>query len=173
MSDEDVTDKTEILARMAESYGTLRATLDRAGAEVLERPGTWGDWSLKDLVAHLTYWQTVATDRLQKFMTGRADEIHFFQDSTESFQGTSEIDEVNENVYRANKDRPLAEMLEQLDITYQALRTAAKSVPADVYPQDQQPSPLRGWVAGNSFAHYDEHRPDIDKAIQRQSAGNE
>ena len=167
---EILTDKTQILARMAESRRALRSALERAGPDIMERPGTWGEWTLKDLIAHLTFWQTVATDRLQKFMTGRADEIHFFQDSTESFEGRSEIDEVNGNVYRANKDRPLAEMLEQLDITYQALRTAAKSVPADVYRQDQQPSSLRDWVAGNSFAHYEEHTADIEKAVQQANA---
>jgi hypothetical protein len=166
---ERLTDKAQILARMTESRQALRAALDRAAPQSLERPGAWGEWSLKDLVAHITFWQTVATDRLQKFMTGRADEIHFFQNSTESFTDKTEIDEVNESVYRANKDRPAAEMLEQLDITYQALRTAAKSVPGEVYRQDQQPSPLRDWVAGNSFAHYDEHLADIEEAIEGQS----
>jgi hypothetical protein len=162
---ERLTDKAEILARMAESRRELQSALDRAGPELLQRPASWGEWTLKDLIAHISFWHTIATDRLQKFMTGRAEEIQFFQDSTESFHSKSEIDEVNENVYRANKDRPLAEMLEQLDITYQALRTAAKQIPARVYPEDQQPSSVRDWIAGNSFAHYEEHIADIERAI--------
>ena len=165
MADEHLTDKAQILARMETSYRALRSALDRAGPGALERAGAWGEWTLKDLVAHIAYWQSVATERLQKFGTGRADEIRYFKDD-------AEIDEVNENVYRANKDRPLAEMLETLDVGYQALRTAAKSIPADVYPQNQEPVPVRNWVAGNSFAHYEEHTADIEKAIQRANAGN-
>ena len=162
MADEHLTDKAEILARMETSYRALRSALGRADAEQLERPGAWGEWTLKDLVAHITYWQSVATDRLQKFGSGRAEEIRYFKDD-------AEINEVNENVYRANKDRPLAEMLEALDVGYQSLRTAVKSIPADVYPQDQEPVPVRNWVAGNSFAHYEEHTPDIERALQHQS----
>jgi len=160
---EILTEKTQILARMAESHRALQSALERAGPDTMERAGTWGEWTLKDLIAHLVYWHTVAIERLQKFADGRADEIRFFD-------GDAEIDEVNQNVYRANKDRPLHEMLAAFESTYLALRTAAKSIPAEVYPQDQQPSPVRNWVVGNGSAHYEEHLADIETAIQQANA---
>ena len=159
---EILTDKTQILARMAESRRTLQSALERAGPDMMERAGTWGDWTLKDLIAHLVYWHTVAIERLQKFADGRTDEIKSVSDA--------EIDELNQNVYRANKDRPLDEMFAAFESTYLALRTATKSIPAEVYPQDQQPSPVRNWVVGNGSAHYDEHLADVEKAIRQSNA---
>jgi hypothetical protein len=157
MADEAVLrDKAQILARMAESRRALQSALDRLTPETMSRPGTWGEHSVKDLLAHITYWHTVAIDRLQKFADGRMDEIRFFNDD--------EIDEVNENVYRANKDRPLDEITDAFASTYLALRTAAKSIPPSAYLEDQTPSPLRNWVVGNGSAHYEEHLPDIQRA---------
>ena len=157
-------DKAQILDRMAEGYRAVQAALHRAGREALERPGVWGEGSIKDLIAHLTYWHTVATERLQKFAAGRTDEIRVFASD-------AEVDEVNAGVYRANKDRPLDEMLEAFHTSYLALRTAAKSIPAIVYPEDQQPSPLRNWLVGNSVAHYAEHLPDIERATAQTDGG--
>jgi hypothetical protein len=161
MADERLADKSEILARMAESYRAFRSSLDRAGAEVLVRPSTWGDRSLKDLIAHVVYWHTVAIDRLQKLAEGRTDEISVLEND-------AAVDEVNENVYRANRDQSLDDILDALGTTYIAFRTAAKSIPAAVYPLDQQPSSVRDWVVGNGSAHYDEHLVDIERAIQRE-----
>ena len=159
---EILTDKTQILAWMAESRRALQSALERAGPDMMERAGTWGEWTLKDLIAHLVYWHTVAIERLQKFADSRADEIRAISDA--------EIDELNQNVYRANKDRPLDEMLAAFESTYLALRTAAKSIPAEVYPQDQQPSPVRNWVVDNGSAHYDEHLADVETAIRQSNA---
>jgi hypothetical protein len=150
-------DKAAILARMAESRRTLRSALDRASPEALERPGTWGAWSIKDLLAHITYWQGVATDRLQKIAAGRMDEIVWIDEG--------EIDALNANVYQANKDRPLAEMREAFDVAYLTLRTAIKSLRPAVYAADQQPGPVRYWVAGNSYLHDEEHLGDVEQAI--------
>lgn len=159
MSDGDVLkDKGAILARMAASRRALRSALNRVPPQMLERPGTWGEWSLKDLLAHITYWQGVATDRLQKVAAGQADAIQWFDEA--------QVAEVNANVYRANKDRPLPEMREAFDVAYLALRTAIKSLPASVYTEDQQPRPVRVWVAGNSYLHDEEHLADVERAMR-------
>lgn len=143
-------DKAEILARMAERHRALIVALDRLDATAWERPGAWGAWTAKDLLAHLAYWMQVATDRLQKLADGRAAEIQFFD-------GDNTVDARNDEVYRANRDQSLADLRRGLDVAYLALRTAVKSTPATVLAEDQQPTPARAWVAGNSFEHVDEH----------------
>lgn len=157
--DRTLTDKAEILTRMAESYRALRAALERAGPALLTRPGSWGEWTLKDLLAHLSYWHTVSIERLEKFGAGRGDEIARLDDAA--------IDEANANVYRSNKDRALDEMMDAFHVTYLTLRTAAKSIPATVYTEDQSPTPLRNWVVENGSAHYEEHLADIERAINQ------
>ena len=151
-------DKAAILARMAESRRALQSALDRATPEALERSGAWGEWSIKDLLAHITYWQGVATDRLQKIAAGRMDEIVWIDEG--------EIDSLNDNVYQANKDRPLAEMREAFDVAYLTLRTAIKSMRPAVYAEDIQPRPVRHWVAGNSYLHDEEHLGDVERVTR-------
>src|SRR5215211_6236943 len=129
MADETVlTDKGQILAQMSERRQALLSALDEAGPELIERPGTWNNWTLKDLMAHIIYWQTVAIDRLQKTIAGRRDEIEPAGDE-------DAIDRINEKVYRANKDRPLAEMRDLFHTTYLSLRTAVKSIPAGLFAE--------------------------------------
>ena len=163
MADEDIlTDKVQVLARMAERRRALQSAINRAGPELLMKPGSWGEWTLKDLLAHLTYWQTSAIDRLQKVAAGRRDEIQLLGDD-------EAIDQINENIYRANKDRTLAEMLEAFHSTNLSFRTAVKSLPPEAY----QELPTKGvfsvscTVYADGYGHDEEHLADIEKAIQQ------
>lgn len=160
--DTALTDKSQILARMAESRRALQSALDSAGAGVIERAGTWGEWTLKDLLAHIVYWQTVAIDRLQKVADGRQEEIRLIGND-------AEIDRINENVYRANKDRPLGDMIDAFHSTYLSLRTAVKSLPADVFhePPREGTFSVSRTVSGDGYGHDEEHVADVEKAIQQ------
>lgn len=151
-------EKVQLLSRMEESRRRLLAALERAGPDVLQRAGSWGEWTLKDLIAHLVYWQTAAAERLQLHMTGDPASALALAPA-----GDEATDEINAGVYRANRDRPLAEMLETFAVSYGTLRTAAKSIPATLYTEKELP--LRAWLTSNSFEHYDEHLPDIERAI--------
>jgi hypothetical protein len=155
-----LTDKAQILARLAASRRALQAALDRAGPGLLEHPATWGEWTLKDLLPHIIYCQTVAIDRLQKVAAGRADEIT-------GLSGDAEMNQENENVYRSNKDRPLAEMLDLFQWTHHSLVTAVKQIPASLYAENPATGPTRlaDIVAGDGYGHDEEHLADVEKAI--------
>jgi hypothetical protein len=158
MTDEDkhLRDKAEILVRMGTSYRALRAAFDRAGPELLVRPGTWGEWSLKDLLAHLAYWQQHSTEILQRAAAGDIGESSATDDPS--------VDEVNQHIYQANRDRPLADMLEAFEVGHLAFRTAIKSLPPSVYVENERVRMEVGW---DGYLHYDEHRADIERAIQQ------
>jgi hypothetical protein len=166
MADEVIlTEKGQILARMAESRRALRSAIDRAGPDLLMRPGSWGEWTLKDLLAHLTYWQMSAIDRLQKVAAGRSEEIQLVD-------GDHAIDQINENVYRANKDRSLADMLDAFNSTNLSFRTAVKSLPAEAYlvlPAEGVFS-IAQTVYADGYGHDEEHLADIEQAIKQAKA---
>ncbi|MGD9889983.1 MAG: maleylpyruvate isomerase N-terminal domain-containing protein [Dehalococcoidia bacterium] len=166
MADEVIlTDKAQILAWMAERRRALQSAIDRAGPELLVRPGSWGEWTLKDLLAHLTYWQTSAIDRLQKVAAGQVEAIQLIG-------GNEAIDQINENVYRANRDRPLADMLEAFHSTNRSFRTSVKSLPPEAYRElsaDGVFSAART-VYADGYGHDEEHLADIEKAINQANA---
>jgi hypothetical protein len=160
-----LTEKAQILARMAESRRALQSAIDQAGPDLLVKPGSWGEWTIKDMLAHLTYWQTSAIDRLQKVAAGRSDAIQLLG-------GDDAIDQINENVYRANKDRPLADMLESFYSTNLSFRTAVKSLPPEVYRELSAEGTFSAarTVYADGYGHDEEHLADIEQAIAQAGA---
>ena len=50
--------KSELLNWLQEEYQQWEALLDQIRPERMEQPGVNGDWSMKDIVAHLTGWNS-------------------------------------------------------------------------------------------------------------------
>jgi hypothetical protein len=48
--------KSELLTRLREAYQRWEAFLDQVGLARMDQPGVNGDWSMKDIIAHLTGW---------------------------------------------------------------------------------------------------------------------
>jgi hypothetical protein len=49
-------DKAGLLALLDQRQRDWETTLGEVGAARMDRPGVNGDWSFKDIVAHLTGW---------------------------------------------------------------------------------------------------------------------
>jgi len=47
------------------------AILDEVGPARMTTPGVEGDWSVKDVIGHVTYYERVVRDRLQASLEGR------------------------------------------------------------------------------------------------------
>ena len=57
--------KSELLHWLQDEYRGWEALLDQIGPAHMDRPGVNGDWSMKDLIAHLNGWQSVLVSRFQ------------------------------------------------------------------------------------------------------------
>jgi hypothetical protein len=153
---EILTDKVAILDRIAAARRSLLSALDRVSPATITAAGSWGDWSLKDLLAHLAYWELWAAERLQEFVAGTGGDRAALDDAA--------VNSINDNIYQSNKDRPLADIRDVFEVAHLTLRTAVKSIPASVYTEDQQPAPLRAVVAYNSYLHDELHLADVERA---------
>jgi len=101
MAEQKHISKGALLSLMSNGYATFDALLNGLNEEgLLTTPGVNGSWSIKDNIAHLTWWQQRVLTTLQQVRdSGGADPI-------DPMNGLSE-DEINERVYQENKDRPL------------------------------------------------------------------
>lgn len=149
-----LTEKTAIIARLDAAHAAFDAALRRVPQEQLDQPGLWGEWTLKDLVAHIAFWHRVGLERLQKFGVGEWDAVTWYDDA----------EDVNATVYRSNKDQPAAAILETYATTFLAFRTAVRTLPAAVYAEQQGPMSLAQIVAGDGYDHEEEHLADIERA---------
>ncbi len=64
-----------LVAELADARGAFRAALDDVDPALLTTPGLVGDWSARELVAHLGYWTGHAADALHAAEDGRAAEF--------------------------------------------------------------------------------------------------
>jgi hypothetical protein len=63
-------DKSELLNWLQEKHHQWEVFLDQIGPTRMDQPGVNGDWSMKDIVAHLTGWNRKLVASLQAAQRG-------------------------------------------------------------------------------------------------------
>jgi uncharacterized protein (TIGR03083 family) len=143
-SDNQLDNGPSVVERMRAEHARLEALLANFSDEELVQPGRFGEWSVEDMLAHITFWE----QRLIAYVNG-AKESLVQPDEDEQ----AAIDRINAGVLAANRDRPLAEVRAAFDASYQETLTLAKSLSAENLADEA----LYGLLAGDTFEHYREH----------------
>jgi len=154
---------------LLEAVRGLREDLDRVIAEVgperMEQPGSFGPWTFKDLIAHLTGWRLVTAARLE---AGLYDDEPVFP-WPERFDEASDLHEINQWFYETNRDKPLDQVLAESNDTFDRVERAIAAMSEDALFEpgrfawvswtDEALGPA---VVGGTMNHYHvEHEPDI------------
>jgi hypothetical protein len=104
-------------ARLLETLRSKRAEWDALLAQVPEEhmtePGVAGEWSVKDIIVHLTYHERWLGDRLHEMLRGET--------YTPTELDRMSFDERNDVVFQHNRDKPLPEVLAESRQAYQRL----------------------------------------------------
>lgn len=133
-----------VAERIRTEHARLETLLAGFSDEELLQPGRFGAWSVKDMLAHITFWE----QRLIAYVNG-AKESLVQPDEDESVA----IDRINAEALAANRDRPLAEVRAAFDDSYRQALALAESLSAE----DLADEVLYGLLAGDTFEHYREH----------------
>jgi hypothetical protein len=154
--------KAELLDWLQERYQQWEGFLDQIDPRRMDHHGVNGDWSMKDIVAHLTGWNRWLVARFQA--AGRREPeppppwpVHL---ETE--------DEINAWIYASNRGRSVREVLEETHQVHQQLLTVIEGLPDDVRIARIEPTYYLVWVdetrfpASEFFDHFhDDHEPDV------------
>jgi hypothetical protein len=164
--DETMT-KARLIEEMRAEYAGWEAFLAEIGEEHMTQPAV-ADWSIKDIVAHITGWRHRTVARFQALLRGQPAPpppwpAHLDTD-----------DEINGWIYEANRDVPLAAVLRDSRDTFEQLVATIAA-----FPDDTPLDPVRfGWdatqeVSGRAFfSHFhDEHEPDMRARLERVKHG--
>ena len=143
-SDNQPDEGTPVAKRMRAEHARLEALLASFSGEEIAQPGRFGEWSAKDMLAHITFWE----QRLIAYVNG-AKESLVQPDEDEQ----AAIDRVNAEVLAANRARPLAEVRAAFDESYRQTLALAESLSAE----DLADEVLYNLLAGDTFEHYHEH----------------
>jgi len=155
--------KQTLLQEIHECHAEIEACCAAATqAQLTERPGPQVDWSIKDLIAHLTYWEQDMLTTLGNCALGITPDWN------------DDVDAVNAQVFASNRDRPLADIradfrqsLAQIDARVGRLSDADLSDTERLHLGDG--TPLWKYIADETFEHYrDDHLPDVRAWARRE-----
>jgi hypothetical protein len=160
--------KTELLNLLQEKYRQWDAFLDQIGRARMDQPGVNGDWSMKDIVAHLTGWNR---NLVARFQAASHREPEPSPPWPAQFQSE---DEINAWIYESNRGRSAREILDESQQVFQELFAVIEGLPDDVRIEFIEPKFYIVWVgneyfpAGEFFDHFhDDHEPDVRAWLAR------
>jgi hypothetical protein len=157
--------KTAFLNKLREENDQWEALLAEIGEDRMDTPGVAEQWSIKDIVAHLTGWRRRSVARLQAAARHEREFASPWPPHLET------DDEINAWIFDANHKRSVREVLDDSRQSFQDL-VAAIDAFSDEELQDPQRFP---WMEGEQlratmyFEHFhEEHEPDMRAWLARQ-----
>ena len=133
-------------------------------------PDMAGDWSMKDLIAHVTAYERGLVKWLDAASRGELLELPDLDHP--------DVDRRNATIYSRNRDRPLREVLVESRQVFRKLMGLVQALPEDWLTDPEQTEWLVAsrwgerralWkcVADDSYTHYRQHIPDIRTWLDR------
>ncbi len=151
--------KTEFLDRQRQARAEWEALLAEVGPERMTRPGTAGYWSVKDVIAHVAWFEREMVGLIRERALEGSELWDLDQDAR------------NAVVYEQNRDRPLDEVLAEAREVYAELLPMLEGMSDDEYENAARFQGMPpGWtpwrvIAGNTWEHYEAHMPAIRASL--------
>lgn len=157
-------DRRELMQKMQTGRERLDAALFGLGDGAMLAPDLENGWSIKDMLAHLAFWEKRVGDFYLGLVMG---DIAMFEgtDLTE--------DALNARAYEQSRLMLLAQVRENESWAYQALRRLAAAAPEKhlfdphCFPWTEG-RPFVEWIVKNTYKHYDAHLPMLTTLRDRQ-----
>lgn len=133
----------------------------------MEIPGVEGNWSVKELVAHLTWYEQAIVDGAQQVVsTGKF---------TRRRPHGLTMDEWNDQLATQARAGTASDVLAEADAVFQRLLAVVISCPDDLLNDPHVlglPDDMVPWmgIANNSYAHYRQHEPGLQAWLEHNTA---
>ncbi len=141
----DTREPQEILAHVTASRVALTSAIYRLSEAELTTKGAVGDWSVKDVMAHIGRWEEICFDELQKHLHG--------EQSTEDYRDALAYNDRWEAELQALS---LQETIERFETAHYRLFGLLSSL-----TPEQWNGYVRAWVPGSTWHHFEEHSEQI------------
>ncbi|MCC6612805.1 MAG: ClbS/DfsB family four-helix bundle protein [Anaerolineae bacterium] len=148
--------KTELMDAILEARADWDAALAGVMATRYEVPGVWGSWTLKDLIAHIAWYEREIATMLELRSYERSSPWWALPDDARNVQ-----------IYEANRERALDDVLADEHASFEAVLAQVNRLD-DAYLHDSSrfadsPPGIEPWeiVAQNTYEHYEHHARDV------------
>jgi uncharacterized protein (TIGR03083 family) len=143
--------------------------LSKLSPEQMTRPGALGEWSVKDVLAHLYEWEQMVLRWLAITERGEVPAV-----PAEGYK-RSQLPALNEQIRQKHSDRPLDEMLKLYEDSHKQIMGTIESIAEDV----MFTSGLHPWMKKNTLgayfvsatsSHYRWARKEMKKGLRAKTA---
>jgi hypothetical protein len=155
----------EIAARVAASHDRLLEAVSLLTYEQLQAPVLANGWSVKDVLAHLAFWDQRLLHAVEPEGGPQVSRLTppLIADIPYNEQW---LTTVNARIYALNQGRDLAEVRAEFDATRRRLLVVAASLsPQDVSDLDGMTAPLGepfSTMLLGAYEHYEEHAEELE-----------
>jgi hypothetical protein len=157
-------DKNQLLEALENGREQFLDLIEGLSEEELQQPDVVGDWSIKDILAHLSRWEGELVKLLWQARNGQRPTTMQLRELNPVSQES--VDESNARWYAESRERPLELILAD----FHAVRNQTeRRVEAFSEHDLSDPGrfawlggrPLWEWIKGDSFGHEAEHAAQI------------
>jgi hypothetical protein len=141
----DSREPQEILAHVTAARVALVTSIYGLSESELDMKGAVGDWSVKDVMAHIGRWEEICFDEMQKHLRG--------EQSTEDYRDALAYNDKWEAELQALS---LQEVIERFETAHYRLFGLLSSL-----TPEQWDGLVRAWVRGSTWHHFEEHGEQI------------
>lgn len=163
-----MTTRDDLVKQIHDEHAQWDALLAEIGEDRMEEPGPMGDWTFKDLAAHLLFYNERTIALLEAgpgehppppwpASMGAEDEI-------------DDWDEVNAWIYEQHRDRPLRAVLADTDRSYERFAALIATMPEEDLMTPGRFGFDKPLVDAEFFGHFhEEHEPSLRARLQTRS----
>jgi hypothetical protein len=161
---DDGMNKARFLDTMRSERERWEALLAEVGELRMERPGVAGDWSVRDVVVHVTAYERGLVEWLEAASRGESAEFPVLDHPDVEYR--------NAAILRENQGRPLEDVLLEAKQVFQRLLQLVRALSEEeltdpehtewfVKPRWKESRPIWKCIADDSYRHCQQHIPDI------------
>jgi hypothetical protein len=147
------TSKAQLLSDIVTERRRLEKNLAALSQAEMIQPGVTGNWSAKDVLAHIVAWEQLFLSWYRSGLEGQTPERPPVGMSQRA------IDELNEEIYETHRDRALEKVKSEFSASYQQVLAAVEEIPEEeMFAHGRYgwtgKLTLADYIAGNTCNHY-------------------
>ncbi len=139
-------ERQQLLQKLERTWAEFTEAYAGLPEALLVEPGVTGDWSVKDVLAHVTTWEEEALKYLPLILSGGKPPRY-----SVAYGG---LDAFNARMAEQKRSLSPAEVLRQLEETHRRLMTYVGSAPEDAIRRE---TPFRRRLRLDTYSHYPIH----------------
>ena len=158
--------KDELLDALEDERENFMDAIEGLTDEEMNEPGVCGDWSVKDIIFHLSMWEADLVKLLWQLSQGEKPSTAFFTNPS--------VEATNAAWQEISQTRTLDQVIADFETVRKQTFRRVRLIPEDELSDPKRYPWLEGsalweWIAGDSFEHEIEHAAQIREWRQKKN----